>query len=147
MDTRGLQRLLDTHYPAFAQTHRLPAYVRQAVQALRNCRTAALGGHIQACPEGHIERVWYNSGRHRFCPQCAYLQVAQWLEQQKARLLACDYYPVIFTLPSELTPLWLANVRVLATLLFRAAWETVRELLADPKYLGATPGMIAALHT
>jgi hypothetical protein len=147
MDTRCLQRLLDTHYPALAQTHRLPAYVRQAVHALRSCRTAALGGHIQACPEGHIERVWYNSCRHRFCPQCAYLQVAQWLEQQKARLLACDYYHVIFTIPSELNPLWLANVRVLANLLFRAAWETVRELLADPKYLGATPGMIAALHT
>lgn len=147
MDIRCLQRLLDTQYPAFAQTHRLPAYGRQAVHALRNCRTAALGGPIQACPEGHIERGWYNSCRHRFCPQCAYLQGAQWLEQQQARRLACDYYHVIFTIPSELPALWLANVRVLATLLFRAAWATVSELLADPQYLGATPGMMAALHT
>ncbi len=102
---------------------------------------------MQACPEGYIERVWYNSCRHRFCPQCAQLQIAQWLEKQKARLLSCDHYHVIFTIPSELHALWLANVRVLANLLFRAAWETVRELLADPKYLGATPGMLAALHT
>jgi len=109
MDIRCLQRLLDTHYLAFAQTHRLPAYVRQAVQALRSCRTAVLGGHVQACPDGHIERVWYNSCKHRFCPQCAYLQTAQWLEQQKARLLACDYYHVIFTIPRELHALWLTT--------------------------------------
>ena len=147
MDARSLQQLLDTQYPTFERTHRLPAHVRQAVHALRSCRTAALGGHVQACPDGHIERVWYNSCRHRFCPQCAQLQIAQWLEKQQARLLACDHYHVIFTIPSELNALWLANVPLFATLLFRAVWETVSELLADPKYLGATPGMMAALHT
>jgi hypothetical protein len=75
------------------------------------------------------------------------LQVAQWLERQRARLLRCEHYHVIFTLPRELNALWLANGRVLANLLFRAAWDTLSELLGDPKYLGATPGMIAALHT
>jgi hypothetical protein len=102
---------------------------------------------VQACPDGHVERVWYNSCRHRFCPQCAQLQIAQWLERQRARLLACDHYHVIFTLPRELNPLWLANGRELASLLFHAAWATLSEVLGDPKYLGATPGMIAALHT
>jgi hypothetical protein len=62
-------------------------------------------------------------------------------------LLACDHYHVIFTLPRELNALWLANVRELANGLFHAAWDTLSELLGDPKYLGATPGMIAALHT
>jgi hypothetical protein len=94
-----------------------------------------------------VERVWYNSCRHRFCPQCAQLQIAQWLERQRARLLACDHYHVIFTLPRELNALWLANVREFAQLFFHAVWDTLSELLADPKYLGATPGMIAALHT
>ena len=147
MASRILQQLLDAHYPAFEQTHPLPAHVREAVHCLRSCRTAALGGHVQACPEGHIERIWYNSCRHRCCPQCAQLQIAQWLERQKARLLACDHYHVIFTLPSELHALWLANVRALANLLFHAAWATLSELLGGPKYLGATPGMVAALHT
>ena len=145
--SRSLQQLLDAHYPAFEQTHPLPDSVRDAVHALRSCRTAALGGHVQACPEGHVERVWYNSCRHRCCPQCAQLQIAQWLERQRARLLTCDHYHVIFTIPRELNALWLANVRLLATLLFRAAWATLSELLGDPKYLGATPGMLAALHT
>jgi hypothetical protein len=91
--------------------------------------------------------VWYNSCRHRFCPQCAQWQIAQWLERQKARLLACEHSHVIFTLPSELNALWLANVREFAPLFFHAAWATLSELLGDPKYLGATPGMIAAVHT
>ena len=91
--------------------------------------------------------MWDNSYRHRFCPQCAQVQIAQWLERQHARLLGGDHYHVIFTLPSELHALWLANVPVFAHLLFRAAWATLRELLADPRYLGATPGMSAALHT
>jgi hypothetical protein len=102
---------------------------------------------VQACPAGHVERVWYNSCRHRFCPQCAQLQIAQWLERQKARLLRCDHYHVIFTIPSELNPLWLANVGVMANLLFHAVGATLSKLLGDPKSLGATPGMIAALHT
>ncbi len=147
MASRVLQHLLEAHYPAFERTHRLPDHVREAVHCVRSCRTAALGGHVQACPDGHIERVWYNSCRHRFCPQCAHLQTAQWLVKQQARLLACDAYHVIFTIPRDLNALWLANVQVFAHLLFRAAWATVCELLADPRYLGATPGMIAALHT
>ena len=111
------------------------------------CRTAALGGHIQACPDGHVARVWYNSCRHRSCPQCAYLQTERWLALQRARLLACDHYHVIFTLPHDLNPLWLANVQVMTTLLFQAVRDTLCTLLAAPKYLGAQPGMIAALHT
>src|SRR6516225_6914235 len=104
------------------------------------CRTAVLGGHVQACPDGHMARVWYNSCRHRSCPQCAYLQTERWLAVQQARLLACDHYHVIFTLPHDLNPLWLANVPVMTTLLFQAVRDTLGTLLADPTYLGAQPG-------
>ena len=62
-------------------------------------------------------------------------------------MLACDHSHVIFTLPHELNPLWLANVPVMSTLLFQAVRETLFDLLADATYLGAQPGMIAALHT
>jgi hypothetical protein len=61
--------------------------------------------------------------------------------------LACDHYHVIFTLPYDLNPLWLANVPVMSTLLFQVVRDTRVALLADPKYLGAQPGIIAALHT
>src|SRR5262249_3120887 len=142
-----LQTIFQDAFPAYEQSHALPAHVRRAAHALMQCRTAALGGHIQACPDGHVARVWYNSCRHRSCPQCAYLQTERWLALHRARLLACDHYHVIFTLPHDLNPLWLANVPVMSALLFQAARDTLVDLLADPKYLGAQPGILAALHT
>ena len=141
-----LQTIFQDAFPAYEQTHPLPTHVRRAARAIMQCRTAALGGHVQACPDGHMARIWYNSCRHRACPQCAYLQTERWLALQRARLLACDHYHVIFTLPHDLNPLWLANVSVMTTLLFQAVRETLRTL-PDPKYLGAQPGIIAALHT
>jgi hypothetical protein len=87
-----IQQILQRGYAGCEEHHLLPAYVRKAVWALLACRTARLGGHIQACPEGHVERVWYNSCRHRLCPQCAWLQVERWLGRQRVRLLACDHY-------------------------------------------------------
>src|SRR2546430_2073217 len=142
-----LQDIFCEGYPDDERTHALPAHVRKAARAIMQCRTAALGGHVQACPDGHVVRIWYNSCRHRSCPQCAYLQTEHWLAHQQARLLACDHYHVIFTLPHDLNPLWLANVSAMTSLLFQAVRETLFDLLADPKYLGAQPGMIAALHT
>jgi hypothetical protein len=142
-----LQTIFQDAFPAYEQRHALPAHVRRAAHALMQCRTAALGGHIQACPDGHVSRVWDNSCRHRSCPPCAYLQTARWLARQRARLLACDHYHVIFTLPHALNPLWLANVPVMSTLLWQAVRETRFDVLADATYLGAPPGMIAALHT
>ena len=142
-----LQQIFQDAFPAYEQTHLLPLHVRRAARAIMQGRTAALGGHIQACPDGHVARIWYNSCRHRSCPQCAYLQTERWLAVQRARLLACDHSHVIFTLPHDLTPLWLANVAVMTTLLFQAVRATLVALLADPTYLGAPPGILAALHT
>lgn len=146
-DKVTLQTILQRGYAAYERSHPLPDYVRRAVWAILACRTALLGGHIQACPEGHVERVWYNSCRHRMCPQCAWVQIERWLAKQKARLLACDHYHVIFTTPHELNGLWLANVEAMSQLLFASVHETLLELLGDAKYLGAKPGIIATLHT
>jgi hypothetical protein len=142
-----LQDIVTRHFPAYCETHRIPFHKRKAVQAIIDCRTAALGGHVQYCPQGHVEQVWYNSCKHRGCPQCAALPTERWLETQKARLLDCDHYHVIFTLPHQLNVLWWCNNRLMANLLFRCAVATLMELLQDKKYLGALPGIIASLHT
>lgn len=111
------------------------------------CRTFALGGHIQACPEGHVEKHWYNSCRHRSCPVCNYTATERWLDSQKARVLDCEHFHVVFTLDSALDRLWLANVRAMTNILFQSARDTLFELLGDDKYLGAEPGVIMARHT
>jgi hypothetical protein len=123
-DTLALQRILQLGYAADERTHPLPDSVRRAVWAILACRTAVLGGHVHACPDGHVERVWYNSCRHRMCPQCAWVQVERWLAKQKARLLACDHSHVIFTMPHELNELWLANVEGMSGLLFARVHDT-----------------------
>lgn len=142
-----LQQIFRDAFPAFAATRKLPAYMTQAAERIIACRTAALGGHVQSCPHGHVHRVHYNSCRHRSCPQCAFLQVERWLARQRDRLLACEHFHIIFTVPSELNPYWRYNKRLFARLLFRAVRETLEQLLGDERYLGAVAGMLAALHT
>jgi hypothetical protein len=81
------------------------------------------------------------------CPQCAWVQIERWLARQKARLLTCEHYHVIVTIPHELNDLWLANVAVMTQRLFASVHDTLCELLGDGKYLGARAGIIATLHT
>lgn len=142
-----LQGILHRSFSGYARQRRLPLHLHKAAHALMTCRTSVLGGHVQRCPEGHVERVWYNSCKHRVCPQCAALPTERWLASQQARLLGCDHYHVIFTMPHELLALWRRNPRHLAQCLFRAAADTLFELLGDAKYLGAMPGLIGALHS
>jgi hypothetical protein len=134
-------------YTAFEQTHTLPEFIRDAAHHLMVCRTAVLGGHTQSCPDGHFSRIWYNSCKHRMCPQCAYLRIQQWLLKQKARILNCDHYHVIFTIPEDLRFLWSLNTKVMTSILFLSSRDTLFELLGDKKYLGAKPGIISSLHT
>ena len=131
-----LQTIFQDAFPAYEQRHPLPAHVRRAARAIMQCRTAVLGGHIQVCLDGYIVCIWYNSCRHRACPQCASLQTERWLACQQVRLLACDHYHVIFTLPHDLNPLWLANVSVMTTLLFQAVHDCRRIRTANDHYPG-----------
>jgi hypothetical protein len=58
-----------------------------------------------------------------------------------------EYFHVVFTLPHALNPLAQGNPRVLYTLLFRAARETLATFGDDPRHLGGELGGIAILHT
>lgn len=142
-----LQQIFRDAFPAFAATRKLPAPMTRAAERIIACRTAALGGHVQSCPNGHVHAIHYNSCKHRSCPQCAFLEVQRWLARQRQRLLDCDHFHIIFTVPSELNPLWRWNKRAFARLLFRAVRETLDQLLGDERYLGAVAAMLAALHT
>lgn len=142
-----IQTLLQQHFESFARRHPLSCDMINAAVRMRDCRTAAMGGHINSCPEGHFDQIAYNSCRHRCCPQCNGLTRARWLDGWKSRLLQCPHYHTIFTTPHDLLPLWRYNKRVFADTLFAAASETLTQLLDDPKYLGARVGLLSALHT
>ena len=111
------------------------------------CKTAAMGAHRERCPRGHYEEIRFNSCRHRSCPRCGRRDSEAWLERQRERLLPCDHFHVVFTLPSELRVLWLWNRKDIADLLFAVSQDVLFTLLADPAHLGARPGVVMALHT
>jgi hypothetical protein len=142
-----LQEILQTRFAAYAQAHKAPRRVWKAAHAVMRCRTAALGGHVRCCPQGHVTEIWYNSCRHRACPRCCTHRISQWLDQWQQQLLPTDHFHVIFTLPSELHELWRWNRAALIEVLFRSVRETLLTLLDDPKWLGAQPGILATLHT
>jgi hypothetical protein len=120
---------------------------RRALKDMACCRTAALGGHVLGCPECGYQQIAYNSCGNRHCPTCQATAAARWLEKQAADLLPTPYFHVVFTLPDALDPIALANPRVVYDLLIRSAAETLLEVAADPKHLGAQTGVLAVLHT
>jgi hypothetical protein len=120
---------------------------RRALHDVAACRTAALGGHAEVCDRCGHQRIAYNSCRNRHCPKCQATAAAQWTEARQAELLPVDYFHVVFTLPPALRPIGLQNRRVVYRILFRAAAETLQQIAADPRHLGAEIGFLAILHT
>ena len=116
--------------------------------AIRRCRTAALGGHLDQCTRcGHRATISYNSCRNRHCPKCQTAARERWIAARQRELLPTRYVHVVFTLPQSLAPLVLQNKKVLYDLLFRASAETLLEVARDPRHLGAQIGFFSVLHT
>jgi hypothetical protein len=119
----------------------------RVLHALENCRTASLGGHVEECDRCRHRVISYNSCRNRHCPKCQGAAREKWLADRTAELLPVPYFHVVFTLPHVLAPLALQNKRVVYGILFRAASQTLLEVAAEPKRLGAEIGFLAVLHT
>jgi hypothetical protein len=134
----------------FASRHGLSglnARQRQAVSALSACRTSRLGGRAEQCSCCGLREYLHDSCRDRHCPKCQGGQRAAWLEREAGCLLPVEYHHVVFTLPAEVAELARHDPRAVYGLLFEAASQTVRQVAADPKRLGAQVGLTAVLHT
>jgi len=119
----------------------------KAIRAVQNCRTAALGGHIDACLRCGHQAISYNSCRNRHCPKCQAQARQRWVAKREQELLDTSYFHVVFTVPHELNVLALDNPRLFYDLLFSASAQTMREVAANPKHIGAEIGVISILHT
>lgn len=131
----------------FKEKHRLTSQVLRTLKALEECRTAALGGHVDMCTGCGHWRISYNSCRNRHCPKCQVTNRERWIAAREADLLPVPYFHLVFTLPDKLNALCVHRPKELYNMLFRAAWETVQAFAADPKHLGAKAGMVSILHT
>jgi hypothetical protein len=128
--------------------HVLSPQQRRVFNAIRDCRTAALGGHMDECDGCGHRVISYNSCRNRSCPKCQGTARAKWLAERSAELLpVAQYFHVVFTLPQEIAALALQNGREIYNILFQAASETLLTIAADSKHLGASIGFLTVLHT
>jgi hypothetical protein len=119
----------------------------KVMSAIENCRTAALGGHVERCEDCAHTRIAYNSCRNRHCPKCQATAAKEWLAEREAELLPVPYYHLVFTLPAPISDIAYQNKAVIYDILFKASAETLITIAADRKHLGARIGITSVLHT
>ena len=142
-----LADVLQTHWPAVKHSGRYNTWQLRTMDAVRRCRTASLGGHIDGCSSCGLLRISYNSCRNRHCPRCQGNQREQWIQAREKELLPVPYFHVVFTLPDTLNQLCMHQPATLYNLLSKTAWSVINTFGHDPKWLGAQAGMISILHT
>lgn len=139
--------VINSHWKEIACASQFNGWQLRTLDALRRCRTASLGGHVDLCTSCGHTRISYNSCRNRHCPKCQQIQRERWIKAREAELLPATYFHVVFTLPEALNKLCLYEPAKVYKLLFDTAWSVIRDFAHDKKHLGAETGMISILHT
>ena len=142
-----IQQIFDLGWEDYRSSFQPSETQEKAAHAIMQCKSGKLGYNICICEEcGHID-IHNNSCRNRNCPGCQAVLKEIWIDQRKSEVIDAPYFHVVFTVPAELNPLIYENRELLYPLLHRCSAETLLELAANPKYLGAIPGIIQVLHT
>lgn len=142
-----LADIFSNHAQDFLQSNELCPEQVKAFNAIMECRTAALGGHIDQCDKCGFTRPSYNSCRNRHCPKCQSLKNAQWVDKLAANLPTVKHFHIVFTIPSSLHHLFYLNQGKAYSLLFKAAGKALMQCAANADFLGAQAGAVAVLHT
>ena len=142
-----IQQVFDNAWKGYAASF-CPSHVQEkAASSIMDCKSGKLGCNVSVCTDcGHMD-FHNNSCRNRNCPSCQALLKELWIDARKAEVIDAPYFHVVFTIPAQLNPLVYANQALLYSLLHRCSAQTLLELSADRRFLGATPGIIQVLHT
>ena len=139
--------VLNAHWTEVQQNGKFNTWQLRTLDAVRRCRSAALGAHVDGCLScGHL-RISYNSCRNRHCPKCEGNEREKWIQAREEELLPVPYFHIVFTLPDTLNQLCLHKDSEVYSILFQSAWHVLNSFGHDHKWLGAQTGMIAILHT
>ncbi len=147
LPTYELATIVKDYKASFIQKHHPHPNSLRVLNAIEQCRTVALGGHVDKCNACNHLRISYNSCRNRHCPKCQTTNKERWIEAREKDLLPVNYFHVVFTLPQELNTFCLKYPKDIYNILFEASKETIETFANDPKHLGAKTGMISVLHT
>ena len=131
----------------YLKTHQLCPEQHKVYQAIKNCRTATLGGHKDQCDQCGHSRPSYNSCRNRHCPKCLNTKKLQWVDKLAANLPPVRHFHMVFTIPACLHSTFYFNQSRAYGLLFGAAKQTLMQSASNPELLGVQAGAVAVLHT
>lgn len=143
----SLQQIMNLHGETYTKSKNLPSNIIKALYSIKDCRTAALGGHVYECDDCGERKISYNSCRNRHCPKCQAYAKEMWIYERSKSLLPTHYFHIVFTIPEQLNSLTLFNQKEMYSILFNAVSETLLELAKDKKYLRANIGFTTILHT
>ena len=87
-----LADVFDALGPGFleADTQSLSCEQREALRDIAQCRSAALGGHVEQCNQCGHQQIAYNSCRNRHCPKCQAAARREWMQERAAELLPVE---------------------------------------------------------
>ncbi len=140
-----MAEIFSRHGAQFLRSHRTTPFQRQAINAIVQCRTAALGGHAETCRSCSKTTVSYNSCRNRHCPKCQSLAQARWIREREARILPVRYFHVVFTLPQQLRRICRTHPELMYSLLFSSSSKTLLD--AAQTKLKCQLAITSVLHT
>ena len=132
---------------SFNAKHKLCAHKLKVLDALQKCRTAYMGGHVEACEDCGEVRVANNSCRNRHCPKCGSIDKEKWIINREADLLPVKYFHVVFTVPHKFNSLLMNNQQLMYNLLFTTSWDVLNDFGKTKQWIGGKIGATAILHT
>ena len=145
MRTRfDIGEIIRCHGGEFLSKHNVVEPVRRAFTHMALCRTSALGGHVEVCPECGDMHISYNSCRDRHCPKCQNKEREEWINCRREEIIPAKYFHVVFTLPACIHPIAMAHQSIFYDCMFKAAWATIKAFTEDE---GLLAGMTSILHT
>nr|WDE41598.1 hypothetical protein [uncultured bacterium] len=147
MTTGIVQRIFNDHFEQYRKGRVLEPEQWRAAWDIMTCRTPEKGYHVDACPNGDYRVILPNSCKNRSCPQCGSTETQLWLERCRRQALDCPYFHGVITISHDLHPLWMANRRLFTGLMMKGAWHSLKEMLADWKWLGGLPGVIVVFQS
>lgn len=142
-----LQDIFTAGHQEYKLRYRSSNQQRKVINAIRNCRTQAMGQHIVQCDNCGKSITSYNSCRNRHCPKCQFSKQTKWVEQLENNLLPVAYFHVVFTLPLELHEIVYKTQVVAYSVLLKTAGKTLEQVASYREFLGAQTGSVAVLHT
>lgn len=142
-----IQQIFHYGWDAYRSSFQPDDVQQKSAYSIMNCKTGKFGYNISSCSDCGYTDFHANSCRNRNCPNCQAVLKEIWIDKRRSEVIDTPYFHVVFTIPAELNPLVYANRKLLYSLLHRCSSETLLELASNPKYLGATPGIIQVLHT